>query len=165
MVPTRAGTSWSARGKRSKDTWLCNLHSISKTLPNQWPLIGKSRLTQKLTQSKPWKTGWKPKLSETEDYMWLGYWQLFFSIHVQFNSEISMQFPIVFVTVFRNNQNLLGSPRPANPKQVKTKSWFGLHASLRDALYDWTIQEQALHAMNAFLVIWLCLLSKVWKYW
>lgn len=36
--------------------------------------------------------------------------------------------------------------------QVKNKSWFGLHASVRDVLENWTIQEQALHALNDYLV-------------
>ena len=33
--------------------------------------------------------------------------------------------------------------------QVKNKAWFGLHAALRDLLYDWSIQQQALSALRS----------------
>lgn len=32
--------------------------------------------------------------------------------------------------------------------EAKNKSWFGYNAALRDLLYDWTIQQQALLALQ-----------------
>ena len=33
--------------------------------------------------------------------------------------------------------------------QVKTKSWFGMNAALRDLLKFWTVQEEAMKALAA----------------
>ena len=35
--------------------------------------------------------------------------------------------------------------------EAKTKAWFGILACLRDLSFDWTIQEEALHALKLML--------------
>jgi len=38
--------------------------------------------------------------------------------------------------------------------EVKTKAWFGFHAALRDLIADWTIQLEALRALNQRVEPW-----------
>ena len=46
-----------------------------------------------------------------------------------------------------NNKETTLRIRRLKPAQVKQKAWFGLQSCLRDLLFDWTIQEEALHAL------------------
>ncbi|CAJ1334514.1 unnamed protein product [Effrenium voratum] len=36
-------------------------------------------------------------------------------------------------------------------EKVKQKSWFGMNAALRDLLFDWTLQEEAIHALQRYI--------------